>query len=262
MTPQQHSLSTIIALSVAVHLCGAGCVFYLAGTSEQDSVEQSSIRVALGSLGASAGAEAPQTPMQENVPQPVEPPSPEPTRLTEPDTTPVSAPMPVARPEAEPEPEPEPVPKPEPLNELPPVRQSPSAEDMTAPAQTVQGNQGESGTGLDQQPDTQQDENQAGYRALMDSYDASVLAHLARFKSYPARARMRGEEGEVRVELEIDRNGQLVSGRILSGSGSRRLDNAALNQLNEAEPYPRPPEALGWQTRTYRTNMRYSLRDN
>ena len=154
--------------------------------------------------------------------------------------------------------EPEPTPATEPL----PVEETPIADQVTAPPQSTPGNQGQSGTGEDQQPDTQRNENDSGYQALMDSFDASVLAHLTRFKSYPSRARMRGEEGEVRVELEIDCNGQLVSGRILSGSGSRRLDNAALNQLNEAAPYPRPPEALGWQTRTYRTNMRYSLRDN
>lgn len=238
----------LIAASGVMHLAGAGgALVYLSG-QETVSVDKASLRVALGSRGASAGQpvetatlDVPEPP-QEALPQPEPEPKPKPRQTP-------------------PEPVVEPSPTPEPEIHAEPVEptESEPAEAVTRQA-AVAGNSGQTGTSTENDVDTDGEASEAGYQAMLVSYDGIVLGHLAKFKTFPAAARMRGEEGNVGVEFIIGRDGQMVKCRLLDSSGSRRLDKAALSQLRSAEPYPSAPEQTDWTTRTYRTEMRYSLK--
>ena len=244
MTRSSPFLVLIVASGLA-HLAGAGGAWVYLNGEEPATTEKASIRVALGSRGASAGQPVETEPQElpEKRPAPEPPPSPRP----------VPPKKPKSQPAAEPVVEPEPVPddvvadaEPEPVEEV-------------SKPKTVLGNAGVTGTSTDGEVDTEGEDSEAGYQAMLASYDGLVLGHLAGFKTFPAAARMRGEEGNVGVEFVIDREGHLAECRLLASSGSRRLDKAAMRQLRSAVPYPAAPEQADWSRRTYRTSMRYSL---
>ena len=238
----------LVAASGVMHIVGAGgALVYLSG-QETASVEKASLRVALGSRGASAGQPV-ETTTQEvpETEQEPTPPKPEPTPKPRPKP---SVPEPVA--------EPVPVPEPEVQTEQADVPDPEPAESVSQLA-AVAGNAGKTGTASTPDQDTDSEDAEAGYQAMQVSYDGIVLGHLARFKTFPPAARMRGEEGNVGVEFVIGRDGQIVKCRLLESSGSRRLDKAALSQLRAAVPYPSAPVQADWETRTYRTEMRYAL---
>ena len=130
-----------------------------------------------------------------------------------------------------------------------------------APAQ-VQGRQGVTGDDAPQNTvDTDGDTQRAGYEAIAQSHDDQVLARFASAKRYPGRARMRGREGVVAVEFTLSSQGAVLDARVLDGSGHRALDRAALDQVYRAEPFPPRPAELDWRSRTYRSEVRFSLRD-
>ena len=239
----------LVAVSGLAHLAGAGgALVYLTGDAPATN-EKASIRVALGSRGASAG----QPVETETLEVPEAKPEPKPQPRPHPKPKPVSKPEP--QPVADPAIEPEPVLAPDDVITDP----EPEPAEAVSQAETAPGNTGVTGTSTESETDTDGDAADAGYQALVTSYDGMVLGHLATFKTFPVAARMRGEEGNVGVEFVIDRDGQLVECRMLDSSGSRRLDKAALRQLRSAVPYPEAPAEVDWVTRVYRTQMRYSL---
>lgn len=75
----------------------------------------------------------------------------------------------------------------------------------------------------------------------VDSWQRSVLAHLGRHKRYPAEARSRGAEGEVRLTFTVDRAGRIATAAILRPSGNPALDREALDMLARAQPLPPLP---------------------
>lgn len=227
----------LLAASGLLHLAGAGSALVWMGQPDEAKAEKASIRVALGSRGASAGQDVPPDTVTEEVAPPKPQPAPKPERARP--IEPVDAPEADVPPEAEPDPAP--------------------AEPVQAVA-ALMGNAGQTGTGAETETDTEGDQADAGYEELLASYDGLVLGHLARFKTFPPAARMRGEEGHVGVAFEIDRSGALLDCRVMTPSGSRRLDKAALEQVRSAVPFPEAPHQADWQARTYTTTMRYTLK--
>ena len=73
------------------------------------------------------------------------------------------------------------------------------------------------------------------------SYAARIRSWLYAHKIYPKRARMRREEGVVRVRFVLDRHGQLLEGGIVAGSGYFALDQECQAMMHRASPYPTAP---------------------
>ncbi len=79
-----------------------------------------------------------------------------------------------------------------------------------------------------------------------NSYAAKVRSWLYAHKIYPRRAKMRREEGTVRVRFVIDRAGVLMEGVLIDRSGVNSLDDEASAMMRRASPYPKaPPEISG-----------------
>ncbi|ATW03368.1 hypothetical protein CHN51_07380 [Sphingorhabdus sp. YGSMI21] len=74
------------------------------------------------------------------------------------------------------------------------------------------------------------------------SWQARLLAHLEKFRRYPAGAKARREQGVAYIRFRMDREGRLVSAQLSRSSGSRRLDKAALETIRRAAPFPKPPQ--------------------
>ena len=55
---------------------------------------------------------------------------------------------------------------------------------------------------------------------------------------------MRGWQGEVILDLEIDGLGNLIKSKIKQGSKFKILDTEGLNMVKRASPFPKPPKEL------------------
>jgi protein TonB len=72
-------------------------------------------------------------------------------------------------------------------------------------------------------------------------WEALLLAHLERFRRYPARARATREQGVAYIRFTMDRAGKVLSSSIARKSGSVTLDLGALDTLRRAQPLPAIP---------------------
>ncbi len=68
---------------------------------------------------------------------------------------------------------------------------------------------------------------------------AKLSAHIAKSRLFPAQAL--GQTGEAKVGFVIDRSGKLISRALAASTGSRLLDDAALEIVARAQPFPAPP---------------------
>lgn len=251
-------LASLVALSAALHgLAGAGAwagwTLFNASTAE---TEAASLRIALGTRGAAAGA------------QPAERAEPAPEPVAMPDATsppPVPPePAPRARPEPAQRPAPaaEPVSRPEPAIESAAPPAAPSQAMTAGRAATPPQTAGAAGiSGSQDQPDapqTSRADDAPGFAGSLQ-YDGLVLAALERAKRYPAMARQRGREGVAGIVFEIDRQGRVLDVQIAAPSGSRSLDRAALEQVHRAAPFPAAPAGSDWPSRRFATEIRFSL---
>jgi len=65
-----------------------------------------------------------------------------------------------------------------------------------------------------------------------------IRRHLEHFKYYPTSARRRGIEGQVEIAFDLDGRGVASGLQLLSRSGYRILDRAALETVRRASPFP------------------------
>lgn len=72
------------------------------------------------------------------------------------------------------------------------------------------------------------------------TWQKELVAHLNRFKRYPANAGGR-RMAEIVVAFTLDRMGHVVSASVSKSSGDRAFDDAALAMMKKADPVPPPP---------------------
>jgi periplasmic protein TonB len=74
---------------------------------------------------------------------------------------------------------------------------------------------------------------------LRVTWQKELLAHLDKFKRYPA-DRMQ-KAADIIVRIDLDRMGKVVSAAIAKSSGDQAFDGAALAMVQRASPVPPPP---------------------
>jgi protein TonB len=95
--------------------------------------------------------------------------------------------------------------------------------------------------------------------AAVRRWESGLVAHIERFKRYPAEARARGEHGSARVAFTIDRDGVHES-RILETSGSPELDRECLAMLARAQPVPKPPRQVQTSELSFVVPVRFNIK--
>jgi len=95
-------------------------------------------------------------------------------------------------------------------------------------------------------------------KAISD-YTSKLRAHIESFKRYPRMAQIRGWEGEVLIQAEIDRNGLLVNSKVVRSSGRSILDKEALKMMQRSIPFPVPPKNLNINFFTITIPISFSL---
>jgi protein TonB len=91
-------------------------------------------------------------------------------------------------------------------------------------------------------------------------WESALVAHIERFKRYPAEARAHDERGVTRVAFTIDRDGRVLASRVVQSSGSAALDAETLAMLNRAQPMPRPPAQLSNNELSFVVPVRFNIR--
>ena len=79
---------------------------------------------------------------------------------------------------------------------------------------------------------------------VIESYSSKLTKAIARQKKYPRIAQMRGWQGEIILDLEIDGKGNLIKSKIKQGSKFKILDKEGMNMVKRASPFPKPPKEL------------------
>ena len=87
-----------------------------------------------------------------------------------------------------------------------------------------------------------------------------VRSRIERKKIYPDAARDLGMSGEVEVLYELDRSGNLLRAEIVSSSGSKLLDQAALRAVKSAAYKSFPEDAwLGSSSKVFKTKLVFTI---
>ena len=86
--------------------------------------------------------------------------------------------------------------------------------------------------------------NQEEIDASRNQYGSLLSREIAKHKQYPKIAQMRGWQGDVAVDIQIDGSGNVLSTKIHTSSGFESLDKQALEMVKKASPFPMPPAAL------------------
>lgn len=81
--------------------------------------------------------------------------------------------------------------------------------------------------------------------ARVSNYPGKVVSKLRRSLRYPSAAKRQRLKGEVRIRFTVARNGSVSGIRIVRSSGSSVLDQAALETVRRAAPFPRIPDEAG-----------------
>ena len=80
--------------------------------------------------------------------------------------------------------------------------------------------------------------------AATNDYSSLLAAAIAKYKQYPKIAQMRGWQGLIIIELQLNPQGGVIYSQIKKSSGYDVLDQEALEMIKRAAPFPQPPEAL------------------
>jgi periplasmic protein TonB len=101
---------------------------------------------------------------------------------------------------------------------------------------------------------------QSASAAEANAWHKGIFAQIQRHKAYPAAARARRENGVVQLAFSIDRDGRVVSSRVAAASGFAALDQAALETIQKAQPFPPPPADLPGDLFSFTVPVAYSIR--
>jgi periplasmic protein TonB len=96
--------------------------------------------------------------------------------------------------------------------------------------------------------------------AAANAWHKGIFAQIQRHKAYPAAARARRENGVVQLAFSIDRDGRVVSSRVAGASGVAALDQAALETIQKAQPFPPPPADMAGDVFSFTVPVAFSIR--
>jgi protein TonB len=246
MTADASRHSASVAASLAVHvalallLLGRGVVEL---TLQPTPIVLTFVQASTQTAGP--GERAPQLRVAAPAPQPAVP-EPEPVRAEpEPEIAKAPAePVPVAKPKSAPK-------KPERARAVasaaPPVIQS-------APV-TAPGGTGEGGNG-----DAARASAPAWAPTARVRYEELLFAWMNRHKEYPMLAQRRGLEGRGSLRVRIGRDGRVLERVLVGSTGQPLLDQAALDMVRRASPFPAVPEGYAGPSFEFVAPIEYRLR--
>lgn len=95
--------------------------------------------------------------------------------------------------------------------------------------------------------------------ADLGSWQKDVNNAIAKKQSYPRAALRKEIEGQVRVEINIDRDGNIVAHSLKSSSGHAVLDKEVPKLMKRVSPLPTPPASVNDNELTMVVPLAWSL---
>jgi protein TonB len=95
--------------------------------------------------------------------------------------------------------------------------------------------------------------------AETNAWHKGIVTQIDSHLAYPAAARARGQRGVVQVAFAIDRQGRVISSKVAHPSGYAALDQAALETLQKAQPFPPPPANLAGDSFPFTIPLRFRM---
>ena len=99
-----------------------------------------------------------------------------------------------------------------------------------------------------------------GAPRIEPSWESRLVKRLQAFKRYPAVAQSRGEEGVALLAFSVDRNGHVLTHRIVKSSGHADLDEEVMAMIERAQPLPAFPPGMTQTELSLTVPIRFSLR--
>lgn len=91
-------------------------------------------------------------------------------------------------------------------------------------------------------------------------YEQVLFAWMNRHKQYPMLAQRRGIEGNGSVRVRIDRSGRVLDRAVVETTGEQVLDQAALDMVRRANPFPAVPSEYSGETFEFVAPIQYRMR--
>lgn len=98
----------------------------------------------------------------------------------------------------------------------------------------------------------------AAGNAAVSNYPGQVVSRLRRALRYPGEARRERLRGEVHVSFSVSANGGVASARVVRSTGHQVLDQAALETIRRAAPFPAIPTAAGRRSWDFTVPLAFS----
>ena len=96
--------------------------------------------------------------------------------------------------------------------------------------------------------------------SLWKNYARQLALYFAAKRSYPPMARRLGHQGMVWIDMELTRSGKVIHIALAKSSGSKILDDAALELVQKTKDIPPFPENTTAQKRKIRIPLEYAIR--
>jgi TonB family protein len=111
-----------------------------------------------------------------------------------------------------------------------------------------------------QSPPIDREAPDANLGVLRGLFTGKVRQRIAKAKYYPRVARRRGMEGQPIIAFTLGKQGQLKKVDLAQTSGYQLLDQAALEAVNQAAPYPEIPAELKTDTFKFKLPISFVLK--
>src|SRR5262249_15449928 len=101
-----------------------------------------------------------------------------------------------------------------------------------------------------------------GQRKSQEDYLWGVIRKISQLRYYPRSVRENSEYGTVITLVTIARDGRLLDVTISRSSGYHNLDNAVLEIIRQAAPYPPLPNDVTGDRHTFTLPLNYKRNDS
>ncbi len=188
------------------------------------------------------------------------PPAPEPEKAAPAPLPPQPEPTPPEPKKEKPQPRPKPVKKNRPaVKRKPPEKPKPKAEPVPAPDAPAPPSSVADASAKPSPGKKALGEPRPVSKSCISGYAGKIHSRIARAKRYPHSARAAGEEGTVKVKFTVGPTGSVSGIRVAKSSGFASLDQAAIDAVSRAAPFPPLPACVGRDSLTLRLSVSFHL---
>jgi TonB family protein len=145
------------------------------------------------------------------------------------------------------------------FNHIHPVQLASLSPDFVADSQSEELEEKSKPSAISGQPELAGDPSGEEMKLLKKIFSSSIRRKIARVKYYPGIAEKKRWEGKPVIEFQVGRNGDLLDYSIAVASPYEILNQAAIDAVKEASPYPKIPESFKLNSIRFKLPIAFKL---